>query len=205
MASAIGLVAVLGVGISALAVTNGDGLVVTQPPTLTLAGDDPFPWVVAVSSIDDGRWCATTVRGSGDLPDPVGQPCGQLITEPEPDDFSWHGTDPAVWSIRTPGQGLSWGLVGPAVDTSVTVVFADGSSGRALLDSGGPGEVTLWAIAYEGTAIQQIEASGDRASTGTVVLEGFDPFDALVVVGFLAVATAAVVALVRSRRLRPDQ
>lgn len=164
----------------------------TQAPALTLAADEPFPWAVALSATDDGRWCATTTRGSTEPTAPAGQPCDEVLTLPEQRRFTWHGSRPDPSSDPTV-QGLSWGLASADAD-AVWVELTDGTRRRARLSSDDAEEVALWAIAYEDVDIQEIEAYGDRWESGTVVLEGFDPSDALRLAGGLAAAVAVIAA-----------
>lgn len=140
-----------------------DWPVVTESPSVTVAEEDPFEWAVAVAAGEDDRWCATAVRGSTQIADSVGGRCDQLLTPEQagdPGGFGTGGSELEATPSGAPAQGLSWGLVSAATD-GVVVLFTDGTRTRAQLASDGPVGATLWAIGYEGVAVQAVGALRD--------------------------------------------
>jgi hypothetical protein len=211
VAGAVGVVAVLGVGAAWLlegptlpdiadrplapveqpedegTASPEDWPVITASPSLAMSGSEPYTWAVAVSAGEDGRWCATTVRGSSQVTDAVGEPCDQLLTPQEVGDLDGFGTGGSEIEATpegTPAQGLSWGFAPGGAD-EVFVLFTDGSREQAGVAWGGGVPAPLWAIGYEGVAVQAVEAH-----RGGEVLAGHIPATGVAAAGVAATPQA---------------
>ncbi|MCC5948177.1 MAG: hypothetical protein JJT89_06945 [Nitriliruptoraceae bacterium] len=140
---------------------------IVGPPAAIVSSTEPFHFAVAVSPGEDGRWCATTSRGSTFLGDATGQPCDQLIA-PDAEDPRGFGSGASEVQGNpdgTPGQGMSWGFA-PADADEVTVLLTDGTRVPAELADEVTGDGRLWAVGTLGTEVVAVEASTDGTVLG---------------------------------------
>ena len=136
--------------------------VITGAPAAAVSSEEPFPWTVSMSPGEGGRWCATTARGTTEPNDVTGQRCDQIATPDQQGDGDGFGTGGSQLDA-TPGRpasGLSWGLAPVAAD-EVVVLFTDGTRRSAELADEATDGGRLWAIGYESTEVQQVEAHTD--------------------------------------------
>lgn len=155
---------------------------IVGPPAAIVSSTEPFHWAVAVSPGEDGRWCATTSRGSTFLGDATGQPCDQLLA-PDPDDPRGLGSGASEVQASpdgTPAQGMSWGLA-PAEADEVAVLLTDGTRVRAELADEATGDGRLWAIGYLGVEVVAIEASANGTVLGARIPSTTVPADGPIV------------------------
>lgn len=139
---------------------SDDWPVITEPPSLPVSGAIPFEWSVGLSAGPDDTWCVTSVRGSMDLDDALGERCDQLIPPQQvgdPDRFGTGGSEVEAGPGGTPAQGLSWGFA-PVGTEEIVVLFTDGSREQGVVASGGSVPAPLWVIGYEDAEVQAVEA-----------------------------------------------
>lgn len=136
--------------------------VITGAPAAAVSSTEPFPWTVAVSPGEGGRWCATAARGITEPNDVTGQRCDQITTPDQQGDGDGFGTGGSQLAAA-PGEsasGLSWGFA-PAAADEVVVLFTDGTRRSAELADEATDGGRLWAIGYESTEVQEVEAHTD--------------------------------------------
>lgn len=173
-----------------------DGPAITGRPEAINSSTEPFPWAVAVSPGEGGRWCLTVIRGNTGIPvEREGQPCDQPV---DPGQI-------AGWTESAPerSERLAWGFVPPHTD-AVAVEFTDDARRSAQLNPSDVGGARFWAIGYESGTVQAIEAiRGGQVIAGGTVLDGFDVGDLVLLLGrVIGIALLVAVAswLVRRRR-----